>query len=115
MKTYGKYLATALLVVGTILLAACPQRTTIARIDRDPGRFAGKEVTIAGHVRNSYGAMGTGVFELEDETGHMWVFSERYGIPGRDARLAVTGRIEQGFSFGGRNFAVVLRETERRH
>jgi len=40
---------------------------------------------------------------------------ERYGVPGREAKLAVTGRIEQGFSFGGRSFATILRETERRH
>jgi hypothetical protein len=29
--------------------------------------------------------------------------------------VAVTGRIEQGFAFAGRNFATILRETERRH
>jgi len=44
----------------------------------------------------------------------MWVYSQRFGVPGRDARLAVAGYIEQGFSFGGRNFATVLRETRRR-
>ena len=105
----------AILIAGTLLLAGCPQRTTIGRVNGDPSRFAGKEVTIAGRVSNSFGALGTGVFELQDETGRMWVFSERYGVPGRDARIAVTGRIQQGFTFGGRNFAVILRETERRH
>src|SRR2546430_2663888 len=104
-----------LLAVATLFLTACPTRTSIEKINRDPGRYAGKEVTIAGRVSNSFGALGTGVFELQDETGRMWVFSERYGVPGRDARLAVTGRVQQGFTFGGRNFALVLRETERRH
>jgi hypothetical protein len=102
-------------IAGTLLLAGCPQRTTIGRINGDPYRFAGKEVTIAGRVANSFGGLGTGVFELQDETGRMWVFSEKYGVPGRDARIAVTGRVEQGFAFGGRNFAVILRETQRRH
>ena len=115
LRMQSKVLAAAILIAGTLFLAACPQRTTIEKINRDPGRFAGKEVTIGGRVSNSFGALGTGVFELQDDTGRMWVFSERYGVPGRDARIAVTGRIEQGFSFGGRNFAVVLRETERRH
>jgi hypothetical protein len=27
----------------------------------------------------------------------------------------VTGRIEQGFNFGGRNFATILKESKRRH
>ncbi len=110
-----KILSLVLLTLGSLCLAGCPQRTTIDRINLDPGRFAGKEVTIAGHVVNSFGAMGSGVFEVEDGTGHLWVFSERFGIPGRDARVAVTGHIEQGFAFGGRNYATILRETQRRH
>src|SRR5207253_2264853 len=81
--------AAALLIAGTLLLAGCPERTTIEHINRSPGHYAGKEVTIAGRVSNSFGALGTGVFELQDETGRMWVFSERYGVPGRDARIAV--------------------------
>ena len=106
---------TLLLIVGTLVLAACPSRTSIERINRDPGRYAGKEVAIAGHVTTSFGALGTGVYEVDDGSGRMWVFSERYGVPSNGARVAVTGRIEQGFSFGGRSFSTVLRETERRH
>jgi hypothetical protein len=115
LRMKSKAFAMALLVAGTLMLAACPERTTIEHINRSPGHYAGKEVTIAGRVSNSFGALGTGVFELQDETGRMWVFSERYGVPGRDARIAVTGRIQQGFTFGGRNFAVVLRESKRMH
>jgi hypothetical protein len=106
---------TLLLVVGTLVLAACPTRTSIERINRDPGRYAGKEVAIAGHVTTSFGALGTGVYEVDDGSGRMWVFSERYGVPSDGTRVAVRGRIEQGFSFGGRSFATVMRETERRH
>jgi hypothetical protein len=105
-KTFVKTVSRMFLVVATLFLTACPTRTSIERINRDPGRYAGKEVTIAGRVSNSFGALGTGAFELEDDTGRMWVYSERYGVP---------RRIEQGFSFGGRSFATVLRESERRH
>jgi len=114
MRTPIRILSALFLVAGTLMLAACPARVSINEIKVDPGRFAGREVTIAGRVTNSFGAMGSGVFEVDDGTGRMWVFSERYGIPGADARLAVTGRIEQGFTFGGRQFVVILRETERR-
>jgi hypothetical protein len=27
----------------------------------------------------------------------------------------VTGRVEQGFAFGGRSFGVILRQTKSRH
>jgi hypothetical protein len=115
LKTRNRIISAALLGLCTLILTACPQRTTIEKINRDPGRYVGKEVTIAGRVTNSFGALGTGVFELDDGTGRMWVFSERYGVPGHDAKLAVTGNIQQGFSFGGRSFATILKETERRH
>jgi hypothetical protein len=104
-----------LIAVGSLLLAACPPHVSIAKLNQDPGRYAGKEVTIAGHVTDSFGALGRGVFEVDDGTGVMWVLAGQYGVPGAGAKLAVTGRVEQGFSFAGRNFATILRETERRH
>jgi hypothetical protein len=114
-KLLGRLSLTLLIVAGSLILAACPTRTSIERINRDPGRYVGKEVAIAGHVTTSFGALGTGVFEVDDGTGRMWVFSERYGVPGNGARVGIRGRIEQGFSFGGRSFATIMRETERRH
>jgi hypothetical protein len=104
-----------LLILGTLLLAACPTRTSIGKITRDPGRYAGREVAIGGRVSNSFGALGTGVYQVDDGTGQIWVYSQRYGVPGDGAKVGVRGTVSQGFSFGGRSFAVVLRETERRH
>ena len=104
-----------LLIAGTLLLAACPTRTSIGKILRDPGRYASREVAIGGRVSNSFGALGTGVYQVDDGTGQIWVYSQRYGVPGNGAKVGVRGTVSQGFSFGGRSFAVVLRETERRH
>ena len=106
-------LAAALL--ATLFLTGCLSHTSIAHINSDPGRFAGREVTISGHVANSIGALGNGVFQIDDGTGTMWVYSQNFGVPGNGSNVAVTGRIEQGFAFGGRSFGVILRETERRH
>jgi hypothetical protein len=106
---------TLLIISASLILAACPTRTSIERINRDPGRYVGREVAIAGHVTTSFGALGRGVFEVDDGSGRMWVYSERYGVPSNGARVGVRGRVEQGFSFGGRSFSTVLRETERRH
>ena len=104
-----------LLMAATLVLAGCPTRTSIERINRDPGRYAGREVAIGGRVSNSFGLLGSGVFQVEDGTGQIWVFSQRYGVPSNGAKVGVRGTISQGFSFGGRSFAVILKETERRH
>ena len=111
----ARALFVALACLAVLLLAGCPPRESIAKINLDPGRFAGKEITIAGRVTDSFGALGTGAFQIDDGTGTMWVFSEKFGIPSSGANLAVTGVIQQGFAIAGRNFATILRETQRRH
>lgn len=100
--------------VAMLLLVGCPTHTTIADINRDPGHFAGRDVTIAGRVSDSFGALGTGVFQVDDGSGRMWVYSQNRGVP-NGGKISVTGRIEQGFNFGGRSFGVILRETSSRH
>jgi hypothetical protein len=111
----GKLMMAMSLMAGILFLAGCPTRTSIADINRDPGRFSGKEVTIAGHVSEAFGALGNGIFQIDDGTGRMWVYSQNYGVPGNGNKVAVTGRVEQGFAFGGRSFGVILRETQNRH
>ena len=101
-------------VGALVLMVGCPTQTSIADINKDPGRFAGKDVSIHGSVSDSFGALGNGVFQIDDGTGRMWVYSQNFGVPGNGSKVAVTGRIEQGFAFGGRTFGVVLRETEAR-
>jgi hypothetical protein len=104
----------AVIMMMTLLLTACPQGRTVAQIQRDPARYQNKEVAIRGTVVSSWGALGTGMYEIDDGTGRIWVMSERYGVPGKGARVGVAGTIVPTFSLGGRSFATVLRETQRR-
>ena len=108
-------LLAVVLLLSTIFLMGCPPRATIAQINRDPGKYQGKEVTVSGTVSDAFGALGSGVFQIDDGTGKLWVFSQSYGVPGSGAKVAVTGTLQQGFSFGGRNFALILRQTKPRH
>src|SRR5512147_631853 len=100
-KTKGRISLSIILAAAILALAGCPQSVSIADINKDPGRFAGKEVTISGTASDSFGAMGNGVFRIDDGTGNMWVFSQNFGVPGSGNKVAVTGLVEQGFSFGG--------------
>ncbi len=95
--------------------AACPTRRSIADINRDPARFGNREVAIAGRVVNSWGALGTGMYEVEDGTGTMWVISNGYGVPAKGTQVGVAGYVQPTFSLGGRSFATVMRESRRRH
>jgi hypothetical protein len=104
----------ALLLAVAFAATGCPKRTTIGELNGDPGRFQGKEVAVAGRVTNSYGALGRGVFEIDDGTGRIWVMTEKNGVPGNGAQVGVSGQIVSGVSYGGRTFGTVLREKERR-
>jgi len=113
--TKSKIILLAIICALILTVTGCPTRTSIADINKDPGRYAGKDVTIAGRASSSFGAVGNGIFQIDDGSGHMWVFSQSFGVPSDGAKVAVTGRIEQGISFAGRSFAVVLKETHPRH
>ena len=100
-------------LTGIVLLTACPSQTNISKINADPDRYRGKEVGIAGTVTNSYGAMGTGAYEIDDGTGRLWVATKR-GVPSRGSRVGAKGYVHNGFSFAGRSYGTVMEETDRR-
>ena len=107
-------LAVAAILASMLLLAGCPPTLKIGDIQKDPGKYMNKEITVGGKVTSSYGMMGMGMFQVNDGTGSMWVLSENYGVPGQNTTVAVTGQLVQTASFGGKSFSNVLRETKPR-
>ena len=105
--------AATFMLAAVLLLTACPSQTTISKINADPARYRNKEVAIVGTVRDSYGALGQGAYEIDDGTGRIWVVTRR-GVPSRGARVGAKGRVYNGFNFGGRNYGTVIEETDRR-
>ncbi len=109
-----RFLRTIPLLAWALLLTACAGDVKIADINRDPARYANRDVSITGTAVQAVGALGQGAFELDDGTGRLWVISEGFGVPSQGARVRVTGRVQQGVTFVGRSFGTVLRETEKR-
>jgi hypothetical protein len=114
LRKSGRAILAVVVIAAVFLMVGCPTQTSIANINKDPGHFAGKDISIHGTVSDAFGALGNGVFQIDDGSGRMWVYSQNFGVPGNGNTISVTGRIEQGFAFGGRNFGVILRETEAR-
>lgn len=109
----NRTLALAALLACVLLLAGCPS-TKIGDIEKDPGKYMNKQVTVGGKVTSSYGVLGMGMFQVNDGSGSIWVLSENYGVPGQGTTVNVTGQLVQTASFGGKNFSNVLRETKPR-
>jgi hypothetical protein len=109
-KRISQILAVLVLSLG---LAGCEQ-TRIAAINADPGSYGNKEVAIAGKVTNSMGALGKGIYQVDDGTGQLWVYSSSRGVPSKGTLVGVKGRVKPTFSFMGQNFTTVMLESERR-
>ncbi|MBZ5533589.1 MAG: hypothetical protein LAO20_19340 [Acidobacteriia bacterium] len=115
LKTSQRIVVAAALAAMMLWLAGCRMHTSIADITSDPAKFAGKDITVAGTASDSFGAMGNGIFRVDDGTGSIWVLSQNFGVPGNGVKVTVTGRVEQGFNLGGKSYGVILRQTEDRH
>jgi hypothetical protein len=119
MGIYSKGSALVLVVFVAIFAAACPKRVSIADIEANPGRYANKDVAIAGRVTDSYGinVPGTpirgGAYKITDGTGSIWVVTED-SVPLKGAELGVSGRIGNGVSWKGKNYGLGLYEKDRR-
>jgi membrane protein implicated in regulation of membrane protease activity len=100
MKKSGVVRIAVLLVVLmlALLLIAC-EKKTINQIKADPNRYAQHEVGIEGQVVRSYSVLGKGAYEVDDGTGRLWVVSGK-GVPRTGARIAVKGKIKDGFDLG---------------
>jgi hypothetical protein len=98
----------AILVLSAVLLTGCAG-TRIGRINADPSRYANRMVTVSGQVTNSVGVLGTGGYQLEDESGRIYVIS-RSGVPSRGSRVKVTGTVTPGVTVLGQAVGVAIRE-----
>jgi hypothetical protein len=94
-------------------LTAC-ERVKIGDINSDPGRFVNKEVAVAGTVTQSIGALGQGVYQVDDGTGRLWVWAKGRGVPSKGAKVGVKGHVTQSVTFLGVNYGTVLQESDRR-
>ena len=103
----------AILLLG-LALAGCEQKS-ISEINADPGRFMHKEVMVAGRVTQSIGALGHGIYQVDDGTGAIWVYASNSGVPSKGAMVGVKGHIMPTITFLGLNYATVIQETARRH
>src|SRR5436309_11297953 len=113
MHLLRKVLFLSAILGGALLMTACPNQATISKINQNPARYQNKDVALIGTVTDSYGALGNGVYELDDGTGRIWVMTT-HGVPSRGARVGVSGQVYSGIQFGGRTYGTGLREEHRK-
>ncbi len=120
MKLGTKAILVCLITAVSLLAAACPKRVSIADIEANPSRYYNKEVAIAGVAQTSFGISipiisngQGGIYKIDDGTGSIWVITNR-SVPSKGAQLGVKGKIQNGVTFRGKNYGLVLMEDDRR-
>jgi hypothetical protein len=97
-KSFVRSAALVVVTVGALLSGACAARS-INQVLADPGRYRDHEVKLSGSVVDSYSFVGNGAYQIEDNTGKLWVVSNR-GVPRKGAKVSVKGTVREGFSLG---------------
>ena len=121
-RDFGQRLAAlALLLAWALAAAACAR--TINQVLVDPARYRNHEVQLSGTVVDSYSIGDRGMYRITDNTGQLWVVSDR-GVPRKGARVKVKGTIREGFNLGwvgnriqlpaGVESGILLVETSRK-
>ena len=112
MRSFARVLFAGLLLAGALSLTAFA-KTSINKINADPGKYYNKKVSVEGTVTDSYGVLGQGAYEIDDGTGRIWVLAER-AVPARGAYVEAKGHVITGFVYHGRNLAAAIKETGRK-
>ncbi len=108
-----RFIAT-LATIGLLVLTACPGAKPIRELLDDPSRFDGKTVRIAGEVKESIGALGIGVYQINDGTGTLTVVSKSgNGTPRVGAQVGVEGEFRSAFTLGSLTGAVIIEQKRR--
>jgi hypothetical protein len=94
--------------MSVVALSGCAT-TSINRILADPHRYRSREVRVEGTVTNVIGALNTGIYQVEDGTGKIFVVSGR-GIPAKGTRVRVSGNVTQGVNIMGKSFGTTIQE-----
>jgi len=97
-------------ILAALTLSSCGY-TKIGRITADPVRFNNRNVRVEGSVTNSFGALGAGGYQLEDDSGKIFVITNQ-GVPSKGAHVAVNGRVMSGITVMGKTYGTAIQEHD---
>ena len=100
-------------LAAVLFLSACGA-TKIGRINMDPMHYRNRNVTVEGTVTQSVGAFVAGGYQVQDDTGKIYVISTASGVPPKGARVKVTGVVTPGVTFMGKSVGTTIREQNHK-
>src|SRR5437773_11311092 len=105
-------LACAVALVGfTSACALSLRNPDIAELQRHPGRYQDRTVSVSGVVTSSWGVplVPFRFYKVDDGTGELTVLSQSSRMPASGERVRVKGRVQDVAMLGGRAVGLHLR------
>lgn len=102
-------------LLGSLLVVACASllATKIGYIQKAPGRYDGKSVTVAGKVTAAHNLLVVRYYEVDDGTGKIAVVTES-AVPKEGDSVQVKGKVNQAFAIGSAHLVVIVEEPPSR-
>lgn len=112
MKSTLRTNVVAVTVLAALLAVGCKgeKATPIRTLLDDPSRFDHQVVQIAGKVGEAAGALGYGVYRVDDGSGAITVVSQQNGAPRTGATVGVEGEFRSAFTLGTESVAVIMEQ-----
>ena len=112
MHRIARVVAVAALAVAAASCALSLRNPDIADLQRHPGRYQDRTVSVSGVVTSSWGVplVPFRMYKIDDGTGEVTIVSQGLRTPARGERVRVRGRVADLAILGGRPLGLHLRE-----
>jgi hypothetical protein len=106
-----------LVVLLSAFASACAmslRNPDIADLQRHPGRYTDRTVSVSGVVTSSWGLplVPFRFYKVDDGTGEVTVLSQSPRMPARGEHVRVKGRVQDVAVLGGRPLGLHIREED---
>jgi hypothetical protein len=100
------------LVAFTSACALSLRNPDISELQRHPGRYTDRTVSVSGVVTSSWGLplVPFRFYKVDDGTGEVTVLSQGSRMPARGEHVRVKGKVEDVAVLGGRALGLHIRE-----
>jgi hypothetical protein len=108
----ARFVGLAALVLSIQACALSLRNPDVADLQRHPGRYTDRTVSVSGVVTSSWGLplVPFRFYKVDDGTGEVTVLSQNTRMPGKGERVRVKGKVQDVAIFGGRPLGLHIRE-----
>ena len=114
MAKSARLLVVAALAVTLSACAVSLRNPDISELQRHPGRYQDRTVSVSGVVTSSWGLplVPFRFYKVDDGTGEVTVLSDGLRMPAAGEHVRVKGRVQDVAILGGRPLGLHLREQD---